>query len=83
MIKGDAGRSEPWVPLGTSSENRTQATGIGGLDGEASELSKKRRGLTMPIQFPVWHEGAPNIRERTIKKGLRRRALNNSTLRTP
>lgn len=36
----------------------------------------------MLIQFSVSHEGVPNIRKRKIKKGFRRRALDNSTLRT-
>lgn len=40
----------------------------GGSDGEASGLSKRRKGLKMPVQFLFWHEGAPNIRQRKIKK---------------
>lgn len=82
-MKGHAGGCEPWVPLGTVTENKVPTTTGGGTGRESTGLSKRKSVLKMPVQFPVWHRGAPNMRRRRIKMGFRRRTLDNLTLRTP
>lgn len=80
MIKGNAGRYEQQVPLGIISENRVQTTTNGETGRESTGLSERKGILKMPIQ---WHKDAPSMNKREIKRGLRRTALDNLSLRTP
>lgn len=82
-MKGHAGGCEPWVPLGTVTENKAPTTTDGGTGRESTGLSKRKSVLKTPVQLPVWHKGAPNMRKRKIKMGFRRRTLDDLTLRTP
>ena len=77
-------RQEYWSGvLFHSPENRVKTTTNGDTSRESTGLSERKGTLKMPIQFPFWHKGAPSMNKREIKRGLRRRALDNLTLKTP
>lgn len=84
MIKGDAGRCEPWVPLGIIGDNKVQTATNGETGRESTGLSERKGTLKMPVHFlVVWHKGVPSMKKREIKRGFRRRASDNLILRTP
>lgn len=71
------------MPLGIIGENKVQTTTNGETGRESTGLSKRKGTLKMPVHFLVWHKGVPSMNKREIKRGFRRRALDNLPLRTP